>query len=83
MLVVSIGVAYAAEQNGSPAQKDAGIELASAEGTTGGNLEGKEQRNGIAASTEWAADDDRGLERLGQLLARLLHRDRRRSCRWR
>jgi potassium-transporting ATPase potassium-binding subunit len=55
MLVVAIGVGYGAEQNGSPAQKDAGLELASAEGTTGGNLEGKEQRNGIAASTEWAA----------------------------
>ena len=26
----------------------------SADGTTGGNLEGKEQRNGIAASAEWA-----------------------------
>ncbi len=56
MLVATIGVGYAAEQNGSPAQKAAGIErLASGEGTTGGNLEGKEQRNGIAASTEWAA----------------------------
>ena len=54
-LVVTIGVAYAAEQNGSPAQKEAGLELAAANGTTGGNLEGKEQRNGIATSTEWAA----------------------------
>ena len=56
MLVGSIAVGYAAEQNGSPAQKGAGIErLADADGTTGGNLEGKEQRNGIAASTEWTA----------------------------
>jgi potassium-transporting ATPase potassium-binding subunit len=56
MLVGSIAVAYAAEQNGSPAQKDAGIErLADGDGSTGGNLEGKEQRNGIAASTEWAS----------------------------
>ncbi len=55
MLVVAIGVGYAAEQNGSPAQKDAGLELAAADGTTGGNLEGKEQRFGIADSTEWAA----------------------------
>jgi K+-transporting ATPase ATPase A chain len=55
VLVVTIGVGYAAEQNGSPAQKDAGLELASADGTTGGNLEGKEQRNGIATSTTWAA----------------------------
>jgi K+-transporting ATPase ATPase A chain len=55
MVVASIGVAYSAEQNGSPAQKDAGLELAADDGTTGGNLEGKEQRNGIATSTEWAA----------------------------
>jgi K+-transporting ATPase ATPase A chain len=54
-LVVAIGVGYAAEQNGSPAQKEAGLELAAAEGTTGGNLEGKEQRFGIADSAEWAA----------------------------
>jgi potassium-transporting ATPase potassium-binding subunit len=55
MLAVSIGVAYAAEQNGSPAQKAAQVATASADGTTGGNLEGKEQRFGIASSTEWAA----------------------------
>jgi K+-transporting ATPase ATPase A chain len=55
MLVIAIGVAYAAEQNGSPAQKAAGLELAANDGTTGGNLEGKEQRFGIANSAEWAA----------------------------
>ena len=47
MLVVSIGVTYAAEQNGSPAQKAAEV--------AGGNLEGKEQRFGIANSALWAA----------------------------
>jgi K+-transporting ATPase ATPase A chain len=47
MLVATIGVAYAAEQHGSPAQKAAQV--------AGANLEGKEQRNGIAASAEWAA----------------------------
>jgi len=55
MLVATIGVAYAAEQNGSPAQKGAQVATASANGTTGGNLEGKEQRFGIASSSEWAA----------------------------
>ncbi len=55
LLAGGIAVGYAAEQNGSPAQKEAGLELASDDGTTGGNLEGKEQRNGIVASTEWAA----------------------------
>jgi potassium-transporting ATPase potassium-binding subunit len=54
MMIAGIAASYAAEQNGSPAQKDAGLELAADEGTTGGNLEGKEQRNGIVASTEWA-----------------------------
>ncbi len=48
------GVAYAAEQNGSPAQHVAGEHTAVADGTTGGNLEGKEQRFGIADSAEWA-----------------------------
>ncbi len=55
MLVIGIAVAYAAEQNGSPAQKQAGLETAAGAGTAGGNLEGKEQRNGIVASTEWEA----------------------------
>jgi K+-transporting ATPase ATPase A chain len=54
MLVGAIGVSYGAEQNGSPAQHAAGIETAAADGTTGGNLEGKEQRFGIADSALWA-----------------------------
>src|SRR5262249_32276331 len=48
------GVAYASEQHGSPAQHVAGENTAAADGTTGGNMEGKEQRNGISASTQWA-----------------------------
>jgi potassium-transporting ATPase potassium-binding subunit len=55
LLVAGFGVSYAAEQNGSPAEHRAGIETAAREGSTGGNLEGKEQRFGIANSTEWAA----------------------------
>jgi potassium-transporting ATPase potassium-binding subunit len=54
MMVAGFAASYAAEQNGSPAQKGADMELASDDGTTGGNLEGKEQRNGIVASTQWA-----------------------------
>jgi K+-transporting ATPase ATPase A chain len=54
MMVAGFAVSYAAEQNGSPAQKAAGLELAAKDGTSGGNLEGKEVRNGIVASTEWA-----------------------------
>ena len=54
MLVAGVVVAYAAEQNGSPAEKSAHVAVASADGTTGGNLEGKEQRFGIANSALWA-----------------------------
>ncbi len=45
MLVAGVVVAYAAEQNGSPAQHAAQV--------AGGNLEGKEQRFGIANSALW------------------------------
>jgi K+-transporting ATPase ATPase A chain len=54
LMVGGLAATYAAEQHGSPAQARAGLELAAGDGTTGGNLEGKEQRNGIVASTEWA-----------------------------
>ena len=54
LMVAGLAVTYAAEQHGTPAQRRAGLELASGDGTTGGNLEGKEQRNGIVASTTWA-----------------------------
>jgi len=54
MLVAGVVVAYAAEQHGSPAEKSAHVAVASHNGTTGGNLEGKEQRFGIANSALWA-----------------------------
>jgi potassium-transporting ATPase potassium-binding subunit len=57
MLVFSVtlfGVGYAAEQHGSPAQHVAGENTASRANTTGGNLEGKEQRFGIADTAQWA-----------------------------
>jgi K+-transporting ATPase ATPase A chain len=46
-LVASIGVVYAAEQHGSPAERAAHV--------TGANMEGKEQRYGIVDSASWAA----------------------------
>ena len=55
LLVGGIVASTVAEQNGSPAQEAAGVEVAASDGSTGGNLEGKEQRNGIAASSEWVA----------------------------
>jgi K+-transporting ATPase ATPase A chain len=62
MLVGGIAVAYAAEQNGSPAQKAAitalapgqSVDVGARDGTTGGNMEGKEQRFGIANTALWA-----------------------------
>jgi potassium-transporting ATPase potassium-binding subunit len=53
MLVMFVGgvtVAYIAEAHGSPAQRAAGLHTQVISGSTGGNLEGKEQRFGIAGS---------------------------------
>ncbi len=43
-------VAYIAEAHGSPAQHAAGLHTAAIHGSGGGNMEGKEQRFGIAGS---------------------------------
>jgi potassium-transporting ATPase potassium-binding subunit len=43
-----------AEQHGTPAEHAAGTPTAAIAGSTGGNMEGKEQRNGIADSALWA-----------------------------
>src|SRR5664279_2467759 len=50
MFVVGISVLYGAEAHGSPAQHAAGLHTAVINGSTGGNMEGKEQRFGIAGS---------------------------------
>jgi potassium-transporting ATPase potassium-binding subunit len=53
MMVMFLGaasVAYIAEAHGSPAQHAAGLHTQVLAGSTGGNLEGKEQRFGIAGS---------------------------------
>jgi K+-transporting ATPase ATPase A chain len=53
MMVMFLGavvVCYIAEAHGSPAQHAAGLHTAVTHGSTGGNLEGKEQRFGIAGS---------------------------------
>jgi K+-transporting ATPase ATPase A chain len=53
MMVMFLGavvVAYVAEAHGSPAQHAAGLNTHVIAGSTGGNLEGKEQRFGIAGS---------------------------------
>jgi K+-transporting ATPase ATPase A chain len=53
MMVMFLGaviVAYVAEAHGSPAQHAAGLHTQVISGSTGGNMEGKEQRFGIAGS---------------------------------
>jgi len=50
MFIGGVTVAYAAEAHGSPAQHAAGVHTAVLANSTGGNLEGKEQRFGIAGS---------------------------------
>jgi potassium-transporting ATPase potassium-binding subunit len=50
MFLGAVVVAYIAEAHGSPAQHAAGLHTAVMHGSTGGNLEGKEQRFGIAGS---------------------------------
>ena len=58
MMVMFLGavcVAYIAEAHGSPAQHAAGLHTQVVAGSTGGNLEGKEQRFGIANTSLWTA----------------------------
>jgi K+-transporting ATPase ATPase A chain len=50
MFLGAAAVAYVAEAHGSPAQHLAGLHTHVVSGSTGGNMEGKEQRFGIAGS---------------------------------
>jgi K+-transporting ATPase ATPase A chain len=50
MFLGAVIVAYVAEAHGSPAQHAAGLHTGVVHGSTGGNMEGKEQRFGIAGS---------------------------------
>ncbi|HYJ20388.1 MAG TPA: potassium-transporting ATPase subunit KdpA [Solirubrobacterales bacterium] len=55
LFIAGVAVVYAAEQHGTPAQHLAGLETHAFDGSTGGNLEGKEQRFGIADSSLFTA----------------------------
>jgi K+-transporting ATPase ATPase A chain len=50
MFVAGVAVLYGAEANGTPAQHAAGVHTQLVSYSTGGNMEGKEQRLGIAGS---------------------------------
>ncbi len=55
LFVVAVAVVYMAEQHGTVAQHAAGLHTHAFDGSTGGNMEGKEQRFGIADSSLWTA----------------------------
>jgi len=55
LFVGGVAVVYMAEQHGTPAQHLAGLHNHAFHGSTGGNMEGKEQRFGIAGSSLWTA----------------------------
>jgi K+-transporting ATPase ATPase A chain len=55
LFVGGVAVVYAAEQHGTPSQHLAGLNTHAFHGSTGGNMEGKEQRFGIAGSSLWTA----------------------------
>ena len=55
LFVAGVVVVYIAEQHGTPAQHPAGLHTHAFDGSTGGNMEGKEQRFGIADSSLWTA----------------------------
>jgi K+-transporting ATPase ATPase A chain len=55
LFIASVVVVYVAELHGTPAQHAAGIHTGGIDGSTGGNMEGKDQRFGIANSTLWTA----------------------------
>jgi potassium-transporting ATPase potassium-binding subunit len=55
LFIAGVVVVYMAEQHGTPAQHLAGLHTHAFDGSTGGNLEGKEQRFGIADSSLFTA----------------------------
>jgi K+-transporting ATPase ATPase A chain len=55
LFAAGVAVVYAAEQHGTPAQHLAHVTTHALAGSTGGNMEGKEQRFGIADSSLWTA----------------------------
>lgn len=54
ILVPCMAVVYSAESEGTPLLHATGIELSAGDDQPGGNMEGKELRNGIAASAIWS-----------------------------
>jgi len=55
LFIAGVAVVYMAEQHGAAAQHAAGLHTHAFDGSTGGNMEGKEQRFGIADTSLWTA----------------------------
>src|ERR1700733_1631319 len=55
LFIAGVAVVYMAEQHGTVAQHAAGLHTHAFSGSTGGNMEGKDQRFGIAGSSLWTA----------------------------
>lgn len=55
LFVAGVIVVYIAEQHGSATQHAAGLHTHAIAGSTGGNMEGKDQRFGIAGTSLWTA----------------------------
>jgi potassium-transporting ATPase potassium-binding subunit len=55
LFIAGVIVVFVAEQHGTPAQHVAGVSTHHFDGSTGGNMEGKEVRFGIANSALWSA----------------------------
>ena len=55
MFAIGIGVAANAEQHGSQVLQDAGVNITQGDGQSGGNMQDKEVRFGIANSALWAS----------------------------
>ena len=54
IMVVGVAIAAPAEQHGSPVLRQSGVNIAASSNSSGGNMEGKETRFGIANTALWA-----------------------------
>ena len=55
LFIAGVAVVYMAEQHGTVAQHAAGLHTHAFNGSTGGNMEGKDQRFGVTGTSLWAA----------------------------
>jgi K+-transporting ATPase ATPase A chain len=53
VFAIGVGVAYPAEQHGSAVLRQSGVNLANSSGQSGGNMQDKEVRFGIASTAIW------------------------------